>query len=464
MNRGKPPDMGQGNVGRTLLRLALPSVVSMFFHTLFHLVDTIFIAWLGEAPLAAMSLTYPVMFAAFALFNGIGVGNTSLVSRSLGAGNEREASETAQAACQLALLVSIPPMVLLDRELSAAFFTLLGGSGPVLAESYGYNTWLVAGFPLMAMSLVLDSVFRSQGDTVTPMVSMVAGNMLNVLLDPVFIFWLDQGIAGASLATFIGRGVSCIYLAWRLKSHCRIRLHWALPGRGFSTRAGLLLRTGLPVSVSQGSVALGSALLNRIMSRFGAAALGAWMLGNRVEGLVFLPAFGINGALIPFIGFNLGKKDVGRIRQAIRAAGATSAVLMVALGILVYAWPKPILSLFRPDPVVMDLAVASIRASATAYLLASLDITFWGVFQGAGHAGWGMAAQFVRTVLVRVPAALWLSGNWGLHGLWWCQPLSVLASFSVSCVLLRHLLRKLDKETAKVAAPKEPVDNHPGGL
>jgi len=75
-----------------------------------------------------------------------------------------------------------------------------------------------------------------------------------------------------------------------------------------------------------------------------------------------------------------------------------------------------------------------------------------------------MAAQLVRTVLVRVPAALWLSGSWGLHGLWWCQPLSVLASFSVSCVLLRHLLRKLDKETAKVAAPKEPVDNHPGGL
>lgn len=464
MNHGKTPDMGQGNVGRTLFRLALPSVVSMFFHTLFHLVDTVFIAWLGEAPLAAMSLTYPVMFAAFALFNGIAVGSTGLVSRSLGGGNDREAAEMAQAACQLALLVSIPPMVLLDRDLSAAFFTVLGGSGPVLAESYGYNTWLVAGFPLMAMSLVLDSVFRSQGDTVTPMVSMVAGNLLNVLLDPVFIFWLDQGIAGASLATFIGRGVSCLYLAWRLKNRSLIRLHWALPARGFTTRAGLLLRTGLPVSLSQGSVALGSALLNRIMSRFGAAALGAWMLGNRVEGLVFLPAFGINGALIPFIGFNLGKSDVGRVRQAIRAAGTASAVLMLVLGILVYAWPKPILALFRPDPLVMDLAVASIRASATAYLLASLDITFWGVFQGAGHAGWGMAAQFVRTVLVRVPAALWLSGRWGLHGLWWCQPISVLASFSVSWVLLRYLLKKLASDAAETAPPKKPVDNHPDGL
>jgi Na+-driven multidrug efflux pump len=198
----KNVDMGRGRVGTALFRLALPSVVSMFFHTLFHLVDTVFIAWLGEASLAAMSLTFPVMFAAFALFNGISVGATSLMSQALGAGKENEAGELAHTAWLLALVASLPPLVLLDRDLSETFFRILGGNGPVLAESYRYNTWLVASFPLMAYSLVSDSLFRSQGDTVTPMVSMVLGNVLNAFLDPLLIFGLGQGIAGAALALF----------------------------------------------------------------------------------------------------------------------------------------------------------------------------------------------------------------------------------------------------------------------
>lgn len=455
----KNVDMGRGSVGKTLFMLALPSVVSMFFHTLFHLVDTVFIAWLGEASLAAMSLTFPVMFAAFALFNGISVGATSLMSQALGAGKENEAGELAHTAWLLALAASLPPLVLLDRGLSEAFFRILGGNGPVLAESYIYNTWLVASFPLMAYSLVADSLFRSQGDTVTPMVSMVLGNVLNAFLDPLLIFGLGQGIAGAALATFLSRAASCAYLAVRMNSHSRFRLDLTRPSPGFAKRAGLLLRTGLPVSLSQGSMALGVGILNRILSRFGAAAIGAWMLGNRVEGLAFLPVFGINGALIPFVGFNLGKNDIGRVRQAVKTAGTASSLFMIGVGILIYAWPQPILALFRPTPLVSDLAVASIRASATGYLFAALDITFWGVFQGTGHAAYGMLAQFVRTIGVRVPLALWLANRWGLEGLWWCQPLSVLASFAVSALFLDNLFRKLGKDLPEHVAIKETIDN-----
>jgi putative MATE family efflux protein len=452
-------DMGQGSVGKTLFRLAVPSVVSMFFHTLFHLVDTLFIAWLGEASLAAMSLTFPVIFSAFALFNGISVGATSLMSQALGAGSQNEAGEMAQTAWLLAFAASLPSLALLDRDLCEAFFRLLGGSGPVLAESYRYNTWLVASFPLMAYSLVADSLFRSQGDTVTPMISMVLGNLLNAVLDPLLIFGLGQGISGAALATFLSRAASCAYLATRMNSHSRFRLDLKGPSHGFLKRAGLLLRTGLPVSISQGSMALGVGILNRILSRFGAAAIGAWMLGNRVEGLAFLPVFGINGALIPFVGFNLGKNDLRRVRQAVKAAAAASTLFMTGVGIMIYAWPQPVLALFRPTPLVSDLAIASIRASATGYIFAALDITFWGVFQGTGHSSFGMVAQFVRTIGVRVPLALWLSSRRGLGGLWWCQPLSVMASFAVSALLLVYLFRKLGKELPGDVSAKQAIDN-----
>lgn len=452
-------DMGRESVGKTLFRLALPSVVSMFFHTLFHLVDTIFISWLGEAPLAAMSLTFPVMFAAFALFNGISVGNTSLMSQALGAGNSEQAGDMAHTAWWLVLAISIPPLVLLNRVASGHFFTALGGSGNVLLESYRYNAWLVASFPLMAYSLVADSLFRSQGDTVTPMLSMLLGNILNAFLDPVFIFSLDLGISGAALATLLSRAVSCSYLALRMKAHSHFKLDFSRPSPGFVHRTRLLLAAGLPVSVSQGSMALGIGIFNRILSGFGPAAIGAWMLGNRIEGLAFLPVFGINGALIPFVGFNLGMRNLGRVRQAVRMAGTASALFMVGVGVLIFAWPHPILALFRPSQHVADLAVASIRASATGYLFAALDITFWGVFQGTGHAAYGMVAQFVRTIAVRVPLALWFAGKWGLEGLWWCQPLSVLASFMVSFLLLGRLFRMLEHQSARQVSLKETVDN-----
>lgn len=211
-------DMGAGGVAGTLWQLALPSMFSMLFHTLFHLVDTVFVAWLGESSLAAMSLTFPLMFVIFALVNGMAVGTTTRMSNALGRGRVDEAQGYADSALLLVLILTTPALPLVFRPSSDAFFSLLGGSGDVLPESYRYAAWLVLGTPLMAFSLIADSTFRSQGDTVTPMKSMILGNAINAVLDPIMIFTFGWGIAGASIATFIGRLASCLYLWSRLKN------------------------------------------------------------------------------------------------------------------------------------------------------------------------------------------------------------------------------------------------------
>ncbi|HOC82351.1 MAG TPA: MATE family efflux transporter [Synergistales bacterium] len=200
------------------------------------------------------------------------------------------------------------------------------------------------------------------------------------------------------------------------------------------------------MAISQGSMAVGSALLNRILSGYGPAAIGAFMLGNRVEMFVFLPVFGFNGALVPFIGYNIGKGDFSRIRGALKVVLLSSTAMIGVIGTLVYLWPHLVLALFRPSDQVMGMAVASIRASATAYLFAAADISFWGIFQGSGRPVYGMAAQILRTLVVRIPSAAALSRLFGLSGVWWCQPLSALASFLLSTFFIFKVMEKIREE------------------
>lgn len=444
--RNKGLDMGSGPVGRTLLRLALPSMASMLFHTLFYLVDTIFIAWLGGAPLAAASLTFPLLFISFALTNGMAVGCTALVSRNLGANNLASARTTARAGLILTLLLSLTTMPLLYRPFSDIFFAALGGENMVLEECYRYNYWILLGMPLMAYSILADSTFRSQGNTMVPLVSMVLGNGLNALLDPLFMFTFDWGIAGASLATLVGRIASILYVAAALRRSSDIALPlFPLWEPTFAAAWRRIIAVGLPVALSQSSMSLGMAGVNKVLSTFGSDAIGAWMLGNRIEGLAFLPVFGINAALIPFVGHNLGKGDLGRIKEGVRLAATTNTIMMLVVGALIFAFPHPLLALFRPAPEVAAMAAASIRASVTGYVFTALDITYNGFFQGTGYTFFGMTVQIVRTLVVRAPAAYLFAAFWGIDGVWWCQPLSALVAFTLSLVFLAIAQKRIEK-------------------
>ena len=431
-------NMGEGHVGLTLLKLAVPSILSMFFHTLFHLADTVFVSWLGEAPMAAMALTFPLTFIVFALVNGMCVGSTSLMAQHLGAGEKDEAQAYGDSSLALITLLSLAPLVLLYPSISGWFFGLLGGTPEVNEQCYRYVFWIILSFPFMGYSLLCDSFFRSQGDTVTPMYGMIVGNGLNIVLDPIFIFTLGWGISGAAFASLLGRIVSCIYLGVMLRRHSELR-----PKPQCLRRWWKITSIGLPVGLSQVSMALGAAVINKVLSLFGPGAIGAWMLGNRIEGLAFLPVLGLNGAMIPFIGFNLGRSDLDRVRQSLFFALAGAILFMVSIGIPLFLKPEFFLALFRPSEVIEGMASASIRASVTGYLFLAVDLIFWGVFQGSGYAIYGVIAQITRTFLFRAPMAAWFAMKWGIDGVWWFQPFSAALSVGLSSYFVLRIMKKL---------------------
>ncbi len=446
-NRGKV-DMGEGHVGLTLFRLAVPSIFSMFFHTLFHLADTVFVSWLGEAPMAAMALTFPLTFIVFALVNGMCVGSTSLMSQHLGAGEKDEAQAYGNSSLALIIALSTLPLALLYPELSGWFFSLLGGTPEVNAQCYRYIFWIILSFPFMGYSLLCDSFFRSQGDTVTPMYGMIVGNGLNILLDPLFIFTFGWGITGAAFASFIGRIVSCVYLAVMLRRHSELRPHPCITSHCLK-RWWKITSIGLPVGLSQVSMAVGAAVINKVLSLFGPGAIGAWMLGNRIEGLAFLPVLGLNGAMIPFIGFNLGRNDLDRVRKALVYAIGGAIIFMISIGIPLFFRPEFFLAIFRPGEAIEAMASASIRASVTGYLFLAVDLIFWGVFQGSGYAVYGLIAQIARTFLFRAPMAAWFAMEWGIDGVWWFQPFSAALSAALSTCFIIRILKRLKLKTAE---------------
>ena len=341
--RGKA-DLGRGPVLSTLIKLSIPSIAMVLFHTLFHLVDTVFISWLGESHMVAISYTFPVQIGVFAILEGVGNGMTALCGRRLGEGSLEEARSTALAAMGFAYLLSLIWIPFLFPYTSNIFFRTLGASdAETLRQAWLYNMWIPPTFMLMSFSYVVNSVFRCQGNTMIPLKFFLISNGLNIVLDPIFIFTLGWGITGAAAATFVGRLAGIAYLIKKLKTESEIQVPFRPHIRlSMLPLWGRITAIGFPVTLSTASVALGMGSVNNILSgTFGSQAVAAWMVGLRVEDLAFNTLMGINDALVPFLSFNYGRRDLGRMKKGIRSGLIISTVITGGLGLIVCLFPFP---------------------------------------------------------------------------------------------------------------------------
>ncbi|HPU69552.1 MAG TPA: MATE family efflux transporter [Acetomicrobium flavidum] len=442
MKMTKTVDMGRDPVSKVLWSLAIPSVITMFAHTVFHIVDTMFIAWLGTVPLAGMSLMLPVIFVEYALMSGCTIGATTLISRNLGMGRLHRGRYLANATLSLVFLLSLLPCALLVPSVKTLFFSYMGASPEALVHIDKYLFWQVWSFPVAAWTLVLDAVYRSQGNATVPMFALLIGNLANILLDPLLMFTFGMAIGGASLATLIGRSLTLIYSVAKLRQYSQIKPKFNITRNTIPTWRSVIT-IGLPLSLSQISFSVGAALLNRMLAKYGEAAISGWTLGNRIEDLAFLFVFGFNTALVPFVAYNLGRGAYDRVKEGFIFTAKWSFILMSAVGIVLYLFPYVFLAVFKPEELTLAYSTASIRASTTAYPVIALTIVIGGLFQGAGHTHYNLFTQVIRNILVRYPLAVLLNSIFGINGIWWCQPVSSGFAFLVSLYFLKKLKPEL---------------------
>ena len=454
--RGKA-DLARGPVLSTLIKLSLPSIAMVLFHTLFHLVDTVFISWLGESQMVAISYTFPVQIGVFAILEGVGNGMTALCGRRLGEGNLEEARSTALAAMGFAYLLCLIWIPFLFPLTSDIFFRTLGASDPeTLRQAWLYNMWIPPTFILISFSYVVNSVFRCQGNTMVPLKYFLIANGLNIILDPIFIFTLGWGITGAAAATFAGRLGGIVYLVRKLETESEIKVPFKPHIRlSMLPLWGRITAIGFPVTLSTASVALGMGSVNSILSgTFGPKAVAAWMVGLRVEDLAFNTLMGINDALVPFLSFNYGRGDLDRMKRGIRSGFIISTVITGGLGVIVCLFPFPVIELFRPTEEIARNAAQAIRITIAGYPMVIFSVMYNSLFVATGFSTFGLITQIFRSLLIRVPAAKFLSGIVPLEQIWWFQPISFLGGALLTGLFSWILLRKLKRD---MEVPKLPV-------
>ncbi len=434
-------DMGKGKVSSVLFKLGAPAMISMFFENFYALVDTMFVGWLGPHPLAAMSFCIPLIFISLALGKGVAVGATTMASRARGEDTSEDARKIIRSVLPLGLIILCPFVLLSLPPVNHPLFSLLGADQETLAKIAPYMIWVGPCFPVMGFSLICEGVFLSYGDAKTPMMAMIAGNLLNLVMDPFFIFFCGLGVQGASLASMLG---------WVLSG----AIMWHKLARRGLDRPGLfcdaldrafwrpIISIGGQVALSMLVIPLSSLIFNVFLSKAGPEYVGGWALSARMEMMLTLPLYGLACSLIPFCGFNLGRKDFGRIKEAIRIAVAVSYAILIPLALFFHFNAAGVLALLKPSPAVLECAAFALSWAVAGYVFLPVELITLTVSQGLGRPRFSLMINACRLLCFRLPLAYVFMSLWGGRMIYLAHPVSMVMSGVVSIFVLRYILRQ----------------------
>lgn len=433
------PDMGKGPVNPIIITLAIPAMLSMFFQNLYALIDTMFISWLGPVSLGAQSIAIPLFYVALCLVKGVQIGASSLMSNYLGKKEHKKANKLSQSALPLMLLVLSPMLLLSIPQFINVFFSALGASQEMMPELYNYVPWLVLGFPVLGYMFLCEAIFMSRGDTITPMKGILLGVITNLILDPILMFYLGLGIAGASIATLIGYLVSSIYLYRKLNDQKLERPSLSID-KNIMFNWKQIASLGIFISIAQLISPISLILVNGILASFGAVALGAWNIMSRLEMMGTLPLYGMSLAIIPFIAYNMGASEYERVRSGLRFFLLSSSIIILPVMALYIFIPEFVVLPFRASEEAMALGAYAIRISAFAQILIVFELALMACALAFKRPLYSLSSVVFRLLLVRVPMA-WFLSAWGVQEVFWAQPISIIAGSIFSAFLLWHLLK-----------------------
>lgn len=427
-----------------LMSMALPMVISMLVNSLYNIVDSYFVSQISDDAFTALSLVYPVQNFVNAVGIGFGIGINAVISLHLGAQDQKAADA---AASQGMFISGVQGAVLsvICILIMPAFLKMYTSDEAIIDLGIRYSTVVFAFGVMVALGVGFEKVFQAVGSMKVTMISLMAGCIANIILDPIMIFgwgfFPAMGIEGAALATGIGQTLSfVIYVAVYLIKPIGVRVNWRL----FRPRASMVARlysVGVPAILNLALPSLLISALNAILAAFSETYVLVLGLYYKLQTFLYLTVNGIVQGMRPLVGYNYGAGEYRRVEQLYRIVLVLSAAFM-AVGTAVFlAIPGQLASLFAEDAQAVDIAERALRIISAGFVISSVSVTSSGALEGLGKGTPSLIISICRYVVIIIPVAYLLSRVMGADGVWHAFWITEFLSAAVSYFVYRRAVR-----------------------
>ena len=436
LNLSEPENiMGTMDVNPLLIKLSIPMMISMLVQALYNVVDSIFVARVSENALTAVSLAFSLQNLMFAVGIGTGVGVNALLSKSLGEKNQYRANKTAENGLFLALC-SYLVFLVLGLTVVRPYFYAQTTDADIAEQGIRYLTICCVLSLGMFMQVMNEKLLAATSRTTLSMISQLVGAVVNIILDPIFIFGYCgealSGTTGAALATVIGQfcgaGVS-FYL--NLRKNPDIQLDF----KGFRPSAEAIKRiyvVGLPSIAMQCVGSVMTFLMNQILMAFTATAVAVFGVYFKLQSFVFMPIFGMNNGMVPIISYNYGARRPDRVKKTIKLAVCYAECIML-IGFCIFQFaPDKVLGIFAASDAMLAIGIPAMRIICLHFLLAGASIVLSSVFQALGNGVFSLIVSVCRQLFVLLPAAWLLAQTGNVNNVWWAFLIAEIVSVLLS--------------------------------
>lgn len=437
--------MGVMPVGKLLFTMSLPIMISMLVQALYNVVDSMFVARVSENALTALSMAFPIQNLMIAVSTGLGVGLNAVLSRALGAKDEKGVNRAATNGIMLLFICGLVFM-LGGATIVRPYFEMQTDIAEIVESGVDYTTIVMLGSMGIFMQILFERLLQSTGRTLLTMVSQGVGAIANIILDPIFIFGLfgvpKMGVAGAAYATILGQWIAAaIGLVMNIRKNPEVSISM----KGFRPHGATIRRIlaiGIPSVVMQSIGSIMTFLMNQILIAFSATAVAVFGVYFKLQSFFFMPLFGLNNATISIIAYNYGARKPQRITKTLKIS-CTAALCIMTAGLLVFQFfPDLLLGLFNPSQAFLEIGRVALRTISWSFPIAAICIALGASFQALGNGIYSTIVSLCRQLVVLLPVAYLLSLTGEVQRVWLAFPIAEIVSGTVTFICFTRIYRQ----------------------
>ena len=446
--------LGSASIPKALLAMGIPTMIGMLVNAFYNLVDAYFVGGLGESQMGAISVVYPLGQVVVGLGLLFGNGAASYISRLLGRGYKENADAVASTALYSSMSVGAIIIVISILFLHP-ILKLLGATDSILPYATTYAGIYIVSCIFNVFNVTMNNIVTSEGAAKTTMCALLIGAVLNIALDPLFIYVFDLGVAGAAIATAISQVVSTlVYLTYILQR--KSVFHFRIKDCTYTKEVMCeIFKIGIPTLIFQILTSITISLINNAAGDYGDSAIAGMGVVTRLISMVSLSVFGFIKGFQPIAGYSYGAKNFNRLREAIKTSILWSTIFCVLFGVILALFPSAVVSQFtKGDAEMIRIGAASLRANGLSIMLFGFNTVYSSLFLALGKGKEGFILGACRQGICFIPVILLLPTVWGLNGILYAQPIADMLSTVITVFMaipLHKKLNEMQKQTAAIA-------------